>query len=270
LSATSATSIATGVGAAAAVAVGLLTCAAAVGYATGRGGVEHAKYSVVRARAAAAGASAGGGGVAFELRRYAPCVAAVAVIPDDGAGMRRMTSRGFRQVASFIFGGNAARDSVAMTAPVVSAPVAPLLGGPAPVGRSIAMTAPVVSSATRDGALEVSFLMPSKYQRAAELPEPLSRGVQLRELPARLEAVHAFGGALPDDAAVLALARRLLAALKADGLAPAPAPAGAELDGERVNLRVYAYDPPWTLPIFRLNEVSIAVADTSSSSSSLS
>jgi hypothetical protein len=223
-------SVATGVGTAVAVAAGLLACVAAVGYFTGRGGVEHAKYAVAR--------SVHARGVDFELRRYAPCVAAVTTVADDGAGMRRMTSRGFREVAGFIFGKNAAHTSVSMTAPVVSA------------GKG-------------DGALEVSFLMPSKYQRAADLPEPLSRGVQLRELPARLEAVHAFGGALPSDAAVLALARRLLAALRAEGLAPAPAPAGALVDGERVGLRVYAYDPPWVLSFFRLNELSITVAEAS-------
>ena len=250
--------VATSVGTAVAVVAGLVACVAVVGYATGRGGVEHARYAVLRSVRAS-----GHAGIAFELRRYAPCVAAVTRVEGGrGAETRRMTSRGFRNVAQYIFGGNAQRASVAMTAPVVSAPLigADAAGAAQPGGgRSIAMTAPVVSAAAGRGALEVSFLMPSRFQRADELPEPLSRDVELRELPTRLEAVHAFGGAYADDAATLAMARRLLAAMRADGLSPAPG--GADVDGERVALRVFGYDPPWTLPWFRLNEISIVCAD---------
>jgi hypothetical protein len=250
--------VATGV----AVAVGLVACVAAVGYATGRGGVEHARYAVLRAVRARAG---GGIGIAFELRRYEPAIAAVTLVPGNGGSedMRSMTSRGFRTVAAYIFGGNAARDAtrratpVAMTAPVVCEPVPG--GGGGGGGRNISMTTPVTLTSTAGGDLEVSFIMPSKYARVEELPEPLARGVLLRELPARLEAVHAFSGSLPNEPAVQALARRLLEAMRDDGLAPAPG--GVDVDGQRVALRVYAYDPPWVLPIFRLNEIAITVSD---------
>ena len=125
------------------------------------------------------------------------------------------------------------------------------------------MTAPVVSAGVEGGGLEVSFLMPSRFQRAEELPEPLSSGVRLRELPARLEAVHGWMGSYPSDGAVDRLARRLLASLRAEGMRPAPTAAGLGvlLEGEpaRVGVRVYGYDPPWTPFFMRLNEVAIEV-----------
>ena len=53
----------------------------------------------------------------------------------------------------------------------------------------------------------------------------------------------------------------LLASLRADGLHPAPAPPGAGVlvDGVRVVLRAYSYDPPWTPRFLRRNEVAIAI-----------
>jgi hypothetical protein len=243
----SATAVATSVGTAVAVVAGLVACAAVAGYATGRGGVEHAHYTVLRR-------VGGRTHLPFQLRRYAPCVAAVTRV-QGGRGAdttRRMTSQGFRSVAGYIFGGNAQR-----APPAASHPLMPVEGGGG--GRSIAMTAPVVSAPGGNGDLYVSFIMPSRFQHVDELPVPLTRNVELHELPARVEAVHAFSGAYLDDAATLAMARRLLAALRADGLAPAAAPAsgGAVIDGERVELRVYSYDPPWVFPFFRLNELSI-------------
>jgi len=246
-----------------AVLLGVAACGAAL-YLTGRGGVEHAKFSVVRRCAGAPGR------LAFELRRYAPAVAAVTRVSAAGGGggggdaMRRATSRGFRPLATYIFGGNDGASSVAMTAPVVSEPLLPP-GAPG-AGRSIAMTAPVVSQpgegAGSEAEVEVSFIMPSRYASARELPAPLSRGVELRELPERFEAVASLGGgASADGARTAAAARELLASLRAEGLRAAPAApgAGALVDGARVVLRAYSYDPPWTPAFMRRNEVSIAV-----------
>ena len=244
----STTGLASSVGTAVAVVAGLVACVAVAGYATGRGGVEHAHFTVLRR-------AGGRTHLPFELRRYAPCVAAVTRVQGGrGADTRRMTSQGFRAVAAYIFGGNAQR-----APPAASHPLMPEGGGG---GRSIAMTAPVVSAPAGNGDINVSFIMPSRFQHVDELPVPLARNVELHELPARLEAVHAFGGAYLDDAATLAMARRLLAALRADGLKPAEG--AADIDGERVELRVYSFDPPWVLPFFRLNELSIVCEDGAS------
>ena len=57
---------------------------------------------------------------------------------------------------------------------------------------------------------------------------PLSRGVELRELPERFEAVASLGGgSSANGARAAAAARELLASLRADGLHPVPAPPGA-------------------------------------------
>lgn len=242
-----------------AVLLGFVACGAAL-YLTGRGGVEHARFDLVRRSSGAPGR------LAFELRRYAPAVAAVTRVPASGGGgggdsMQRATSRGFRPLAQYIFGGNTGATSVAMTAPVVSEPL--LSPGARGASRSIAMTAPVVSQpGDEEGEVEVSFIMPSRFSRACELPAPLSRGIELRELPERFEAVASLGGgSSADGARAAAAARELLASLRADGLHPAPAPPGAGVlvDGVRVVLRAYSYDPPWTPRFLRRNEVAIAV-----------
>ena len=174
--------------------------------------------------------------------------------------LREATSRGFRDIAKFIFGGNAARKSVAMTSPVVTAP---LRGG----SEAIAMTAPVVSQAVggdgdgEGGRFEIAFVMPSTFERVEELPEPLDRAVELVAMPPRFEVVHAFHGGYPSEAAVRHIARSLLAGLRDAGLTPAPVPEGGGtfVEGTEVVLKAYAFDPPWVIPFLKLNEIAIEV-----------
>jgi hypothetical protein len=141
----------------------------------------------------------------------------------------------FRTIAGYIFGANKGREKIDMTAPVE-------IGS---AGKKIAMTAPgeVKSS---DGALVMRFFMPAKYSRE-QLPEPSDPRVKLIELPTTTVAVLRFSGST-DDAAVTIYTVMLMKALQSTNWKVAG------------RATAFFYNPPWTLPFLRTNEVAIPVA----------
>ncbi|MCB6180150.1 heme-binding protein [Rhodobacter sp. Har01] len=173
---------------------------------------------------------------AFELRDYAASVVAEVAVTgnQDEAGRR-----GFRLLAGYIFGGNKARQKIAMTAPVTKIPK----------GQTIAMTAPVTQIAGKDqggGEWLVRFTMPASYQ-LADLPLPNDPAVSLHAQPPARLAVLRFSG-LAGEAKVAEATRRLLAWLGSRGLV-ALGPS-----------QVARYNPPWTPWFLRRNEVMVPVA----------
>lgn len=122
-----------------------------------------------------------------------------------------------------------------MTAPVSQEPSS---------GKKIAMTAPVSSSGGSDGWV-IRFFMPSKWTMDT-LPRPDDDRVRLVEVPAETFAVLRFTGDRGRDA-VAARSEDLLRTLKANGIEPA---------GETTS---WFYDPPWTLPFRRRNEVVVPI-----------
>ncbi|MCA6297575.1 MAG: heme-binding protein [Phenylobacterium sp.] len=199
----------------------LITLLAGVGQLVGiRAGTEQPPYEVV-----------GRVGDA-EIRRYAPQIAAEAVVEGPVETAR---NEGFRRVAGYIFGDNTAKASVAMTAPVVQGREA--AGG----SQSIAMTSPVVQQPAGAESWSIQFIMPSKYTLAT-LPQPNDPRVRLVEIPARTFAVVRFSGLGREDA-VARHEKALDAAL---------AGSSWRAVGEPVT---WYYDPPWTVPFLRRNEV---------------
>lgn len=216
----------------------LITLLAGVGQLVGiRAGTEQPPYEVV-----------GRVGDA-EIRRYAPQIAAEAVVEGPVETAR---NEGFRRVAGYIFGDNTAKASVAMTAPVVQgreaaggsqsiAMTAPVVQARAGRSESIAMTSPVVQQPAGAESWSIQFIMPSKYTMAT-LPQPNDPRVRLVEIPARTFAVVRFSGLGREDA-VARHEKALDAAL---------AGSSWRAVGEPVT---WYYDPPWTLPFLRRNEV---------------
>jgi len=174
----------------------------------------------------------------LEVRRYAPVVVAETTLA--GADWDEALSTGFRRLADYISGNNAERARIELIAPVHTAEK----GGSS--GEKIAMTAPV-AAAEHAGGHTVVFMMP-KDRTLASLPVPLDSRVQLRELPSRRVAVLRFSGAYTWEP-VRAKMRELLA--KVDQ-------AGWRSEGE---VQFGGYDPPWTLPFLRRNEVWVELAD---------
>lgn len=216
----------------------LITLLAGVGQLVGiRAGTEQPPYEVVGRIGDA------------EIRRYAPQIAAEAVVEGPVETAR---NEGFRQVAGYIFGDNTAKASVAMTAPVVQgrepsggsqsiAMTAPVVQARAGRSESIAMTSPVVQQPAGAEFWSIQFIMPSKYTMAT-LPQPNDPRVRLVEIPARTFAVVRFSGLGREDA-VARHEKALDAAL---------AGSSWRAVGEPVT---WYYDPPWTVPFLRRNEV---------------
>lgn len=167
---------------------------------------------------------------ALEVRDYPARIAAEVTV----TGQRgEAVSAGFRLLAAYIFGGNTRRQSIAMTAPVVQAPVA---------GEKIAMTAPVTQTG-QDNAWIIRFGMPSNY-KLDTLPAPNDPKVRLIAIPATRFAVIRFSG-LASEPDIESKTAELNAFIAAQGLHPAGPPSLAR------------YNPPWTLWFLRRNEVMI-------------
>jgi hypothetical protein len=252
------------------IAGGALALWAGVALLTGRFMVENAHYSTTKVWGTGLFARP------YAVRRYAPALMA-RVRVEGTSDVRLAASAAFRSLAGYIFGGNTARSSssssssplnaggsqkIAMTSPVVSQPMG--------AGSSkIAMTSPVVSQPVGGGGgsathVDVSFILPSQYTSTDDLPVPHNAAVKLEALPARWEAVYTWTGSLPSGEQFDAHARTLLQELRAQGLVPArPAPGeGVAVDGGvAVIAKSYAYDPPWTPPFMRRNEVAIVLEE---------
>ncbi|CAK9159892.1 unnamed protein product [Ilex paraguariensis] len=114
--------------------------------------------------------------------------------------------------------------------------------------EKIAMTTPVVTKAGGDEGRMVTmqFTLPAKYGKAEEAPKPVDERVVIREEGERKYAVVRFSGVASDEV-VEGKVRGLKEWLERDG---------HKVVGEFVLAR---YNPPWTLPPFRTNEVMIPV-----------
>ena len=176
----------------------------------------------------------------FELRHYPPTLIAQTIVEGD---MDEASNKGFRLIADFIFGNNLATGSeqaakIAMTAPVTVEPQS----------SKIAMTAPVTIEA-QSGSVQqwrVHFVMPSQYT-LANIPKPKNSAVTLHELPSKYFVVHRYSG-FNAEARVQEKTDESLAWAKQQSLKVVGTP------------QLSRYDPPWTLPMFRRNEIMVEVA----------
>lgn len=170
---------------------------------------------------------------AIEIREYAPMIAA----ETTAEGERTVAiGEGFRRIAGYIFGANVPRAKIDMTAPVQQQK-----------GSKIAMTAPVQQQGDGD-TWRVRFIMPKGWTMDT-LPQPTDERVKLVALPQNRFAVIRFSGSA-SAATLEAKAAELRQHVTARGLTTQGEP-------------LYAfYNPPWTLPFFKRNEVMLEVVGT--------
>jgi hypothetical protein len=169
-----------------------------------------------------------------EIRQYGPRIAAETTVAADEDRARNI---GFRRLARYIFGGNHRGEEISMTAPVSQQ-----------AGDEIAMTAPVAQSRTDNGQWTIRFYMPSKWSMET-LPTPDDDSVRLVTVPGESVAVLRFSGDRSPKA-VAAHTSELLKTLTDNDIHPAGDPVA------------WFYDPPWTLPFRRRNEIAIPVVSS--------
>lgn len=182
---------------------------------------------------------------AFELRRYAPMLVAETWVDGD---MDAASNKGFRLIADFIFGNNELpgsdqKSKIAMTAPVTIEPQS----------SKIAMTAPVtVEPQSDDASLEsaqrwrIHFVMPSTYT-LENIPKPRNEAVRLREVPTKYFVVHKYSW-LNTQSRVQQKTQETLQWAQQRSLQVLGAP------------QLARYDPPWTPPMLRRNEIMVEVS----------
>jgi hypothetical protein len=185
----------------------------------------------------------------FELRRYAPMIVAETFVQGD---LSEASGEGFRVIAGYIFGNNVSvrgtgSEKVAMTAPVTTEAASEKIAMTAPVTLEAAsMGSSTAAPASGEGAAQgyrMHFVMPSAYTLET-LPRPRDARVRLREIPAQRMAVIRFSGFAGEDK-VRERTNELLGWLRSEGLQPAG------------SAQLARYDPPWTLPFLRRNEVMV-------------
>lgn len=166
----------------------------------------------------------------IEIRDYAPMIVAEVEVSGE---REPAIQQGFRMIADYIFGNNISAQKVAMTAPVIQQP-----------SEKIAMTAPVIQQG--DGASwHVRFVMPSSYTLAT-LPKPKNDAVKLKEIKSNRFAAIRFSG-MGSEESLKKHTEELEQFLKERKLKAISAP-------------TYAFfNPPWTLPFLRRNEVMVEV-----------
>ena len=180
----------------------------------------------------------------FELRRYDPQIVAQTWVAGD---QKSASNQGFKRLADYIFGNNTApsgdSSKISMTAPVMMQPQTDASGK----SEKMAMTSPVTvkqdEGQPKDGKWRVQFIIPSQYTMQS-LPKPNNSDITLTELPVKTYGVVKFSG--------LVGSKKL--ATKTEELQ-------SWMQSQNLNVigtaQLARYDPPWTPPFMRRNEIMI-------------
>jgi hypothetical protein len=169
----------------------------------------------------------------IEIRQYPTRIVAETTL--DASKSDNPRGDAFRIVAAYIFGANKARQKIDMTTPVEIAKPS----------VKIPMIAPVEID-TANNAVVMRFFMPSNYSKD-DLPDPSDPSVNLVELEPMTAAVLAFSGSTGDKT-VSMRTTELMAAIQNTKWRASGAPTA------------FFYNPPWTLPFLRRNEVAVPIS----------
>ena len=173
----------------------------------------------------------------IEYRLYQPYIVAQTnvSVEDEYNGA---SNEGFRRLFKYITGANNTDIDIAMTAPVQM--------NMDNAGEKIAMTAPVQQKSNGDF-LQVAFMLPSKFNMDTA-PAPTDERVFIREIPRRIMAVIRYSGRWTDRNRAK-YEKRLRENLQSHGIDTV---SGAE---------TAAYNPPFTPPFLRRNEIMLEVRE---------
>nr|XP_043621616.1 heme-binding-like protein At3g10130, chloroplastic isoform X1 [Erigeron canadensis] len=177
----------------------------------------------------------------YEIRQLEPYFVAETTMPGKYGFDLNGSSQSFNVLAEYLFGKNTANEAMEMTTPVVTR-------RDKSGGETMDMTTPVITKKMEDEEKwKMSFIMPSKY--GSNLPLPKNSAVTIKEVPGRIVAVVAFSGFVSDED-VMRRESTLRNTLKNDSQFKVKSGASVE---------VAQYNPPFTLPFARRNEISLEV-----------
>ena len=171
----------------------------------------------------------------FQIRQYSNYLSAETVVSSQD--WDEASTTGFRRLAGYIFGKNKQKQDIAMTSPVLISPTVD-------TSQKIDMTSPVFAEKTAMG-WKMSFVLPQKLN-INNAPAPLDNEVTLRERTGKKFATVRFSGVLSDNK-FSQYSEKLRSWMQEEKLQAISKPLLA------------GYDPPWTLPFLRRNEVLIEI-----------
>lgn len=155
----------------------------------------------------------------FEVRRYSDMIMATTNV--QGC-YKDSTSTGFRRIAGYIFGGNDKEMKIAMTAPVIT------------------------DCPTEDlSSYTVSFVMPKEHS-FEDLPKTNTKLVSIERKNLGDVAVLSFGGRV-NEARSIEYQKNFSELLKKNKII------------SQGGFMVAQFNSPWTLPIFRKNELMVRI-----------
>jgi effector-binding domain-containing protein len=170
----------------------------------------------------------------FQIREYDPKIIAQVEVAGN---FDEASSKGFKLLADYIFGNNileGGSQKISMTTPVEMSPLA----------ENLLITSPVMDDQVNDKWL-INFVMPHEYSLDT-LPKPNNPQVNIIEVPKEKYAVIVFSG----------LVREHSYAEKAELLSNYLNENSFKQHG---NIKIARYNPPWTLPFFRRNELMVRI-----------
>lgn len=167
----------------------------------------------------------------IQLREYEATAIAYTMVEGE---RREAVNQGFRRLFNYIDGANVGGQSIPMTAPVTQAAADSK-------SQKIPMTAPVAQEEVGENEWKVVFYMPNDAKFSI-LPTPTDERVKLEEIPSHRRIVKLFAGSFSNE-----------------NLAEHEADLRAYMKANKIGFKepaIYAgYNPPWTLPFARRNEV---------------
>jgi SOUL heme-binding protein len=167
----------------------------------------------------------------IQIRQYKPLLTAQTEVD---ASYDEASKKAFQRLFDYISGNNKTQQKIAMTAPVIQEKQS----------EEIAMTAPVFQEKSGKTWF-MSFVLPADYTLATA-PVPLDSTIVLKEVPSKKVAVLSYSGFLSEQS-IAEKTKELQSWLDANGYKAKASPRSA------------GFDPPWTLPFLRRNEVHIDV-----------
>ncbi|CAL9121157.1 unnamed protein product [Musa acuminata var. zebrina] len=177
----------------------------------------------------------------YEIREVESYFIAETTMPGKTGFDFNGSSQAFNVLAAYLFGKNITSEQMEMTTPVYT-------HKSQSDGVKMDMTTPVITNKSpNQDKWQMSFVMPSKY--GSNLPMPKDPSVSIKEVPKKIVAVAAFSGFVTDED-VMQRESKLREALRSD----------TEFQvKEGASVEVAQFNPPFTLPFTRRNEVAVEV-----------